>query len=550
MVEMEQVVNIVGAGIAGLTAAITLAEKHIPSRLISLQASERAQSVLAAGGINGALNTMGEQDKPEYHYIDTMHAGQEIADPRAVKALTEAAPAILKWLDRLGVPFNKSNGVIVQRNFGGQKKKRTAYARSSTGKMIMTALIDEARKYEARGLIERYPHHEFEKLMLAEHEEQAGDERTDASKICRGLFVIDLYSGKRMFMPGAVIFAAGGINGLFPGRTTGTSANSGTAAARLFSQGVRFSNLEMIQYHPTTIGIAGKRCLISEAARGEGGRLCVRKGGKLFYFMEEKYPELGNLMPRDVVSREIWFVTHDPECEPQVYLDMRKAEPEVWKTRLPDLREEILHYKGIDLRKEMLPVEPGIHYFMGGIDVDRMHRTNISGLFAAGECCSQYHGANRLGGNSTLGAVFGGRTAAESAAAQMKEKPYEACFSCNKNQAEAGEEVAAAVSENPAEAEALGSILYDALGIVRNGTSMTEADECLERIARETELKETDRMRLVLGRAILGSAILRRESRGAHYREDYPVKLEAYQGMTCAVYEDGEVRIAFRKNGG
>ena len=153
-------VNIIGAGLAGLSAAITLAEKGISCNLVSNYPSERAQSVMAEGGINGALDTMGEGDNVENHFADTMKAGGDIADEAAVRGLTNAAPGIIRYLGGLGVPFNLKDNLIQQRNFGGQKKKRTAYAKSSTGKVLMTALIDEVRKYEAIGLIKRYSHYE------------------------------------------------------------------------------------------------------------------------------------------------------------------------------------------------------------------------------------------------------------------------------------------------------------------------------------------------------------------------------------------------------
>jgi succinate dehydrogenase / fumarate reductase flavoprotein subunit len=228
-----------------------------------------------------------------------MRAGCDIADSQAVHGLTQNAPYIIKKLEQLGVPFNRNpDGSIMQRNFGGQKKKRTAYAKSSTGKIIMTALIDEARRFEAEGMIERFSSHELVRLCLEE-------------KRATGVVIKNVYTGEMNAFGGPVLLACGGMNGIFPGRTTGTTANSGEAAAIVFSQGVVFSNLEMIQYHPTTIKIPGKRCLISEAARGEGGRLFILRDGKPWYFMEEKYPELKNLMPRDVVSREMYFVLHD-----------------------------------------------------------------------------------------------------------------------------------------------------------------------------------------------------------------------------------------------
>lgn len=537
-----QRVNIIGAGLAGLSAAITLAENKIQSNLISLQPSERAQSVLAEGGINGALNTMGEEDAPKYHKEDTMRAGAYLADEEAVRGLTDEAPQIIRDLERLGVAFNTQKEEILLRNFGGQKKKRTAYARSSTGKIIMNALIDEARKYEAQGLISRYPHHAFESLVLA-------DETTE--RACRGALIRDTYTTRLRFFEGPVILAIGGMNGVFPELSTGTTANSGDALAQIFAQGVRLGNLEMIQYHPTTIGISGKRCLVTEAARGEGGRLFVLRAGKPWYFMEEKYPEFKNLMPRDVVSREIYFVRKDPSCGEQVYLDMTGLSSEVWRKRLPDLRAELIHYLAIDPQTTPVPVEPGIHYFMGGIDVDRKHQTNIAGLYAAGECCDQYHGANRLGGNSMLGAIYGGRVAARTVAERVeqaadvyggngKKIKYEKIPETDRDFREASQQVIYEIRD----------ILAVAMGIVRDAQRLREAEEQLARLLQRNGLNERERNRIYLAQAMVASAISRRESRGAHYREDYPERDDTFSGIMQAEIKQGEdipVQITCRK---
>ena len=509
---MEKI-NIIGAGLAGLTAAITLAKGGRHSRLISLQRSERAQSVLAEGGINAALDVMGEGDKPEYHFEDTMRGGVYLADEKAVRRLTEGAPDIVMWLAGLGVPFNMKDGRLIQRNFGGQKKKRTAYAKSSTGKMIMSALIDEARKYEAAGLIERYPHHAFQGAVIMDG-------------VCLGAAVCDTYTGERLTLGGRVIMCCGGLAGLFPRMTTGTTQNSGHAAARLFGQGVVFGNLEMLQYHPTTIGIPDKRCLVTEAARGEGGRLYIEREGSKWYFMEEKYSELKNLMPRDVVAREMFMVRRREDCGNTVYLDMTELSVDVWDKRLPDLRAEIMHYLSLDPAAEPIPVREGIHYFMGGINTDVRHRTNIAGLYAAGECTCQYHGANRLGGNSMLGAVFGGKTAAEDILSLLE---ADECVLTSE-----------AIAENePAETvkSQLGEILYSGLGIVRSESGLMQALERLDELeAREGAFPESR-----LGRAMLLSALKRRESRGAHFREDFPERSEELRAPTLAVCRDGKI---------
>ena len=310
-------VNIVGAGLSGLSAAIHLAKAGIPCNLISALPSERAQSVLAEGGINAALDTMGEHDTPAEHFADTMKGGVDLADPNAVAGLTEHAPEIVRWMFSLGTPFQMEEERLILRNFGGQKKKRTAYSKSSTGKVLMTALIDEARKCERSGLIDRMPHHEF--LRLLTHEDT-----------CIGVRVRDRYSGKLYDLHGTVLLCSGGMNGIFPGMTTGTTQNSGDVTATVFAQGVCLGNLEMLQYHPTTIGIAGKRCLVTEAARGEGGRLYIERSGEKYFFMEDKYPELGNLMPRDVVARTMYFIRREPDTGDQVYLDMTGLPDNAW----------------------------------------------------------------------------------------------------------------------------------------------------------------------------------------------------------------------------
>ncbi len=518
-----KVINIIGAGLAGLSAALTLAEKGIHTRLISRQPSERAQSVLAEGGINAALDTMGEDDTRDLHFEETMRGGAYLADPVAVKALTDGAPGIVERLAAAGVPFSRNpDGSLMLRSFGGQKKKRTAFAQSSTGKMIMTALIDAVRRYEAAGLVERLPHHTMIRLLI-----------TDG--VCAGVRVRDDYGGRLYDCAGAVIAACGGLNGFFPGVTTGTSDNSGMAAAVLFMQGVKLANLEMIQYHPTTVGIPGKRCLVSEAARGEGGRLFSEKDGVRSYFMEERYPTLKNLMPRDVVSREMYSELRGGA---KTFLDMTGIPGETWEHKLSDLREEIIHYLSLDPAAEPVPVEPGIHYFMGGIHVNARHETNLRGLYAAGECACIYHGANRLGGNSVLGALFGGMTAAQSVY-EYRSRPRmtDAVFSGHDQ-----------LDCEPSDAfsASLGYMLREGLGIVRNDSGIRTALESVQMLGYENE---AERAKKALAEAMLYSALGRMESRGAHYREDFPETFEGFRGTTAAQFRDERVRITFEAVG-
>ncbi|MBE5970478.1 MAG: FAD-binding protein [Lachnospiraceae bacterium] len=525
-------VNIIGAGLAGLSAAIHLAKEGVASRLISLQPSERAQSVMAEGGINAAIDTMGEDDNVENHYKDTIKGGVYLANKEAVRGLAEGAPSIVRWLQSLGAPFNMQKGEIILRNFGGQAKKRTAYAKSSTGKILMSTLIDEARKYEAEGLIKRYPHHDFTSLII-ENEK------------CLGVEIRDLYTGNKGKLYGAVILCTGAMNSLFPGLTTGTTVNTGDVTATAFRQGVKIANPEFIQYHPTTVPITGKRMLISEAARGEGGRLFVFEADcekaecdkktelkkkdeeSRYYFMEDLFPEFGNLMPRDVVSRQMAGIGKP------VYLDMTGIGKDIWEDRLSDLREECIRLLGKDPKKDYIEVSPGIHYFMGGIYVDKSHKSSMEGLFAAGECACQYHGANRLGGNSMLGAIYGGKVAAESAArfaAGLSHKKSE-WVEVNKEEP---------LYDYGISKEAA-TVLRQALGIFRDEAGLKGALEKID-LMEKNEKDEREKSRLVLAKAMLMAALERKESRGAHTRVDYPKASDEYLKTSVLKYENGEIK--------
>ena len=518
---MKKNMIIVGAGLAGLSVALQAVKEGCSVKLISSLPSERAQSVMAEGGINAALDTKGEDDNTQEHYEDTIKAGCNLADPNAVWNMTQAAPEVVKWLHSIGVQFNTCGyDELDLRNFGGQKKKRTAFAKSDTGKQIMTAMIDAVRRLEVQGQIERFEHHSFKNLLMKDH-------------ICYGCVVCDNYTGEiKNLYADAVIVASGGIHGLF-GNTTGSLANTGEVSARLFFAGVPMANLEMLQYHPTTVEIGGKKMLISEAARGEGGRLFTYRDGKRWYFMEEKYPELGNLMPRDITAREIWKISK----ESPVYLDMTEIPKEVTARKLAGLVSDCQTYLHKDIRKEPIQVVPGIHYFMGGIYVDEKHRTPVRNLYAAGECCAQYHGANRLGGNSLLGAIYGGRIAAQTACEDAM--LVEDVMPVEENLATETQEPAdLCESISQSDKKNINEIMLNALGVVRNQKLMEEELEKLRQIKGSLSL---------LGQAAIMSAVERTESRGAHYREDYPEKNDDFARTTIASYDGQKIQIYFKE---
>lgn len=530
-VAQEQRINIIGAGLSGLSAAYTLAQGGFLVRLISVQPSERAQSNLAEGGINAALDVMGEEDDPMQHMEDTMECGCDLADPVMVKGLCEEAPSIIRELERLGMPFHRNNGKIVQRFFGGQKKRRAAYSGSITGKALTSTMIDAVRRFEAEGKVERLFSHFLIDIDLKEGE-------------LHSIFVRNDYTNEINEFFGPTIFCFGGMNGIFPGMTTGTYANTGSATALLFSSGFSYSNLEFIQYHPTTIKIAGKRLLVSEAARGEGGRLFYFDGDKKNYFLEEKYGERGNLMPRDVVSREIAF------SNKEVFLDMKGVEDQKWGYELKELREELIYYLSLDPKKEYIPVAPGIHFFMGGLSVDREHRTSVKGCYAAGECACAYHGANRMGGNSLLGAIYGGKKAAETLISDIKnglslpEAKGDEALPVNHSYRMMNER------EQMIDIERA-MILSDAMGVVREKSSLERADDKLNDILKRlsADISKELFQRVYLSKAMIKCALKREESRGAHYRSDYPERRAEFQKTTTAYFLDGAASVSFEEIG-
>ena len=315
-------------------------------------------------------------------------------------------------------------------------------------------------------------------------------------------------------------------------------------------RGVRLANLEFIQYHPTTVSISGKRMLISEAARGEGGRLFYYGDNEeKIYFLEDEFGKGGNLMPRDVISKRMDM------CGKQVYLDLTQIDGDKWNNRLSDLRKEIMYYLSTDPVKEPVPVSPGIHFFMGGIKVGRDHMTNIRGLYAAGECSCAYHGANRLGGNSLLGAIYGGKVAAASAAAIYKDE-YDGADDAAKDVDDFSEECMKAYLKEPGDKDMelrtrMRKLLASALSVVRKEAELEGALRQTDSLLKEAEDSGAcirTLSLLMLSKAMLMSAFERKETRGAHVRLDNREEDKKYtKSVSVARYHDGKTEITFDK---
>src|ERR671911_1025722 len=417
-------IAIVGGGLAGLMATIKIAEVGHKVELFSVVPVKRSHSVCAQGGINGAVNTKGEGDSPWKHFDDTVYGGDFFANQPPPKTMCGMGPSIIYFFDRMGVPFSRTNeGFLDFRRFGGTKHHRTAFAGASTGQQLLYALDEQVRRFEVSGKVRKFEHWEMLSLTL------------DDYQVCRGLIAMNLQTLElKAFAADAVIIATGGP-GLIFGKSTNSMTCTGSAVSACYQQGARYANGEFIQVHPTSIPGEDKLRLMSESARGEGGRVWVPKqdGDKRspkdipeserWYFLEEKYPAYGNLVPRDIATREIFQVClegHGVAGENQVYLDLTHIDSETLTRKLGAILEIYEMFVGDDPRHVPMRIFPGVHYSMGGLWVDNNQRTNVPGLLAAGECDYSIHGANRLGANSLVSCVFGGFVAAPAAVEYAK----------------------------------------------------------------------------------------------------------------------------------
>ena len=405
---------VVGGGLAGLAAVIKIAEMGGEVDLFSIVPVKRSHSVCAQGGINAAKNLKGEGDSTWQHFDDTIYGGDFLANQPPVKAMCEAAPGIIDLLDRMGVPFNRTpEGLLDFRRFGGTLYNRTAFAGATTGQQLLYALDEQVRRYESEGKVKKYEHWEFLSAVL------------DGKRVCpRHLRDGSAHHGSphlprrchhhRDRRHAAPIF----------GKSTNSVVCTGSAQSALYQQGAYYANGEFIQVHPTCIPGEDKLRLMSESARGEGGRVWVPKNrgdkrdpktipeSERWYFLEEWYPKYGNLVPRDVATRAIFKVVFEDNLgidgKPMVYLDLTHIDRKILDRKLEGILEIYEKFVGDDPRDTPMKIFPGMHYTMGGLWVDYKQATNIPGIFAAGEAEYQYHGANRLGANSLVSCIYGG----------------------------------------------------------------------------------------------------------------------------------------------
>ncbi|MGA3123574.1 MAG: succinate dehydrogenase (quinone) flavoprotein subunit, partial [Polyangiaceae bacterium] len=451
-------VVVVGGGLAGLMTVIKLCEAGVPVDLFSLVPVKRSHSVCAQGGINASVDTKGEGDSPQVHLEETVYGGDFLANQPPVKGMCDAAPAIVFMLDRMGVPFNRTaEGLLDFRRFGGTLFHRTAFAGATTGQQLLYALDEQVRRWESVDVEDERGEHVPGQRMVRKFEWWDFLALVnDDEGICRGIVAQDLKTMAIRAFPGEAVCLATGGCGIIFGRTTNSVINTGTAASAAYQQGACYANGEFIQVHPTAIPGTDKLRLISESARGEGGRIWVprdpreRRSGREVpesardYFLEEKYPGYGNLVPRDIASRELFkkcfhaergvYNAKSGRNENEVYLDVTHLPREVLRKKLAGVLEIYKKFAGEDPYTNPMRVFPAVHYSMGGLWVDferaasgsvvmgspRNQATNVPGLYACGEVDYQYHGANRLGANSLLSCLWGGMVTGPAIAAYRK----------------------------------------------------------------------------------------------------------------------------------
>ncbi|GAB2570249.1 succinate dehydrogenase flavoprotein subunit [Gracilibacillus alcaliphilus] len=531
---------IVGGGLAGLMATIKAAEAGVHVDLMSIVPVKRSHSVCAQGGINGAVNTKGEGDSPWEHFDDSVYGGDFLANQPPVKAMCDAAPGIIHMLDRMGVMFNRTpEGLLDFRRFGGTQHHRTAYAGATTGQQLLYALDEQVRRYEVQGLVTKYEGWEFISAII------------DDDGVGRGVIGQHLKSHElKVFKADATILASGGPGIIF-GKSTNSVINTGSAAAALYLQGAAYANGEFIQIHPTAIPGDDKLRLMSESARGEGGRVWTYKDGEPWYFLEEKYPAYGNLVPRDIATREIFDVCVNQKLgingENMVYLDLSHKDPKELDVKLGGIIEIYEKFVGEDPRKVPMKIFPAVHYSMGGLWVDYEQMTNIPGVFAAGECDYTQHGANRLGANSLLSSIYGGMVAGPNAIKYMDglEKTIEDVSSevferqLKEEEAKFEELLNMRGEENAYQLhKELGEWMTDNVTVVRENDRLLKTDEKIQELLKRWEninMDDTSRWNnsgvmftrqlknmLHLARVITLGAYNRNESRGAHYKPEFP----------------------------
>ncbi|MGA3024530.1 MAG: L-aspartate oxidase [Bryobacteraceae bacterium] len=499
---------VIGAGVAGLRAAIELAEAG-PVLVVAKDSLQESSSEYAQGGIAAALS---DDDEVLLHEQDTMVAGDGLCDPAAVRVLVEEAPPAIQQLIEWGAEFDRDGTKLAFAREGAHSRSRVLHAHGdSTGAEIVRTLY---RKAASLTNVKFRSFAAVTDLLLA-----------DDGSVCGTAVCDDRLRDRVAICARAVLLATGGLGQVYR-ESTNPAVATGDGVATAWRAGAQIADIEFVQFHPTALFVEGApRFLLSEALRGEGGYLRNAAGER---FMERYHP-LAELAPRDVVSRAIVMEIRRAGGT-HVFLDLRHLDGEHLRRRFPRIYETCLRC-GVDMTREPVPVHPAAHYAMGGVRTDLDGRASVPGLFAAGEvACTGVHGANRLASNSLLeGVVFGARTGR-----CMRDAP-----------GATASPAAMPEAEFPGiSAARLRTLTWEKLGIIRAGEDLRQALDELDRLPKEPSTSPTRssfelRNMVCVARLIARCALERRESRGAHYREDYPEKDSAFPRHSCISLSGG-----------
>ena len=527
-------VLIIGGGSAGLRAAIEAHDAGAHVLIISKSRKGDPHTVLARGGINAALATMDPEDNWMIHAADTLREGEFLADYNKVEVLCKNAPEAINELVGWGARFHREkDGRLTQRFFGAHTYRRTVFYEDWTGKEIIRVLMDQVRRRKIEIVDNVY----ITKLLKSRG--ASGKRSSVVVEHIKGATGIDVKKKKiAMFECKSLILATGGYTRVYAVSSSRIFENYGEGVALAYEAGADLVDMEMVQFHPTGMVWPRKAVgtLATEAIRGEGGILLNSKGER---FMKNYYPERMELGPRDVVARAIFneIASGRGTKHGGIWLDVTHLPKAKILERLPTMYKQFKQLDGIDISKEKMEVAPTAHYSMGGVQVGRDCKTKIRGLFAVGEVISQIHGANRLGGNSLLDTVVFGKIAGRAATTLAKKvKPQLLGLSANRQN---GFDYGIFVAKDPIKFRTeIEKLMKDSAGIVREAGKLQEGlkkilklkkefyskDNILkkfkinENVVRTWEVKSA----IVVCEAIIRSALMRQESRGAHYRIDFP----------------------------
>lgn len=517
---------VIGSGGAGLRAAIAAHDMGVEVVIVGKRLRKDAHTILAAGGINAALGTVDTEDTWQQHFADTLKEGYYLGDPLSVEILTREAPNVIQELVEWGCEFNRTpSGELDQRFFGAHKYRRTCYAGDYTGRAIIDALFNKV-----------------EELEIPIHENQYVWRLLVHDKKCFGAMAFDIQTGQQtVYLADAVILAAGGHTRIWRWSSSRRDENTGDGVYLALQAGCRLADMELVQFHPTGMvwpeNMAGT--LVTEAVRGEGGRLYNSEGER---YMHRYDPDRLELSTRDLVALANYKEIREGRGGPHggVFLDISHKDKKTIIEKLPRMYRQFMETQLLDISQDSMEVAPTAHYSMGGVVVEpETHQTDVKGLYAAGEVTSGVHGANRLGGNSLAEILVFGRRAGQAAAnysthlrAQIRSQEVIRDAQLElESFIKTGDELARPLQR------ALRNNMWENCGVIR------DRDRLLKGLERLQEIKEASksvdvrpdaegyfdlavaldlRASVVAAEATIRSALAREESRGAHQRADFP----------------------------